>query len=298
MELVIGTRGSELAQRQTALVRAKILAHYPGIRVRVKIISTKGDRDLRPIPIDTVGKGWFTREVEIELIEGKVDLAVHSLKDLPESLPEELAIAAVMERGDPRDVLVSKTGNTLAALPKGAIIGTDSERRKHQILRSRPDCVLQSVRGNVVTRLEKLFSGSEYDALVLAAAGLARLGEGEKIAEYFDPAQFVPAPGQGTLAVEIRKDNQKVMEFMRALDHAKTRLASEAERSFSSAFGGGCKLPVGAYAAVDNGRITLHGMAAEPGTERFFLDTIEGNESEAEELGRSLAQRARKTIQA
>jgi len=297
MEFVIGTRGSDLARRQTALVQARILARYPEARVTVAIIRTKGDKDLRPIPLDTVGKGWFTREVEAELLGGRIDLAVHSLKDLPESLPSGLVLAAVTEREDPRDALVSKTGAALADLPEGASIGTDSERRKFQIARLRPDCKVKSVRGNVVSRLAKLFSGSEYDALVLAAAGLIRLGERKKIAEYFDPREFIPAPGQGTLVAEAR-EGSKAAELLAPLDDPKVRLESAAERSFSFAFGGGCKLPVGAYAETSNGRMRLHGMAADPNTGAFFLEMIKGGKDEAEELGKALAARARKILPA
>jgi hydroxymethylbilane synthase len=197
--LTIGTRGSKLALIQTELVAAALKQAHPRLEVGIKIIATKGDTNQAPIPLDTVGKAWFTAEIEQALQSGDIDIAVHSLKDLPPELCPGLISLPVLERADPRDVLVSKAAVPLAALPRGAVVGTDSLRRKAALLLERPDLRVESVRGNVQTRLRKLHE-QPYDAIVLAAAGLERLGDLTLVTEFLEPSRFVPAIGQGVLA--------------------------------------------------------------------------------------------------
>lgn len=250
-KLVIGTRGSQLATTQTGHV-ADALRAATGLDVELRIISTRGDR-VQDRPLAEVGgKGLFTLELEQALHEGSIDLAVHSLKDLPTDDPEGLVVAAFPERVDPRDVLV---GSTLDRLEEGAMVGTGSARRCALLRDARPDLVLEGIRGNVDTRLRKLREGP-YDAIVLAAAGLDRLGlevEGERL----DPKRFVPAPGQGVLAVQCAQ-RPEVLELVAHIDHAETRTRVTAERAFLAALGGGCSVPAAAYAELDGDMVHLH----------------------------------------
>lgn len=258
-KITIGTRGSQLALKQTGFVIDAILREHPSIKVETKIITTKGDSDQSPIPLDTVGKAWFTQEIEEALQSGAIDLAIHSLKDLPPDVPEGLLVAPVLQREDARDVLISKDLIKLEQLPAGAIVGTDSIRRKAQILASRPDLVVKSVRGNINTRLRKL-QDEEYDALVLAAAGLTRLGLQENITEYLEPTEFVPAIGQGILAAEARKDHPFIWDIVTDIQDEDTVLTVEAEQAFSRTIGGGCKLPIGCYARFEGQEVIIHAM--------------------------------------
>lgn len=270
--LIIGTRGSKLALAQTRLVTDALAEKHPGIAISPKVIVTKGDTDQSPIPLDTVGKNWFTAEIEQALLAGEIDLAVHSMKDLPPEVPPGIVTLPVLERGDPRDVLVSRTGAALKDLPKGAVVGTDSIRRKTLLLEARPDLVVKSVRGNVDTRLKKLRE-EPYDAIVLAAAGLARVGMSGAVTEFLDPAVFIPAIGQGILAAQARADRGDVLELLRAVQDAPTVAAGEAEQAFSAAIGGGCKTPIGCYARVDG--------------ERIFMDAFVRNEKDTKVRRRS-----------
>jgi len=273
--VVIGTRGSELALAQSEIVRQKLRAVEPGLAVEIKIIKTQGDVDASPIPLDTVGKGWFTKEIEDALLAGSIDLAVHSLKDLPEDLPEGLRIGAFPEREDARDVLVSAGNLPLAGLRKGAVIGTDSMRRKMQILALRSDVTVESVRGNVPTRVKKLRDG-HYDAIVIAAAGLIRLGLQKEIAHYFSVDEITPAPGQGILAVELRADDAARAELVKKINDPEAEAAATAERTFSARVGGGCKEPVGAYAAREGERMMLQGMLARAAVRQIGVSTQDG----------------------
>ncbi|HUC31165.1 MAG TPA: hydroxymethylbilane synthase [Candidatus Paceibacterota bacterium] len=257
--LIIGTRGSKLALVQAQLVADALTAGHPGIAVQIKAIVTKGDLNQAPIPLDTIGKNWFTAEIEQALLKGDIDIAVHSLKDLPPETPEGIITIPVLERADPRDVLISKSGLLLADLPHGAVIGTDSIRRKILLKERRSDLTVRSIRGNVDTRLKKL-ADEDYDALVLAAAGLARVGISSVITEFLDPAVFIPAIGQGALAAQVRKDRAELLEAVHGIEHAPTRIAAEAEQAFSTTVGGGCKLPIGCYARVEGDRITIDGF--------------------------------------
>ncbi|MEN3203282.1 MAG: hydroxymethylbilane synthase [Atribacterota bacterium] len=255
----VGSRGSVLALRQTQEVVERLSRVYQEVQWEVVPITTTGDR-FPEDPKTTFAKGMFVKEVEEALLRGIVDLAVHSLKDLPVDLPPGLAIFAVLKREDPRDVLLSRKGLPFAALPRGATIGTSSVRRKVQIEALRPDLEVVPLRGNVPTRIRKMERG-EVDALVLAAAGLKRLGEEARIVEYFSPEVLVPAVGQGVIVVEGRaKDPLESM--VTVLNHKETAQAVEIERNFLRLFGGGCQIPVGALAVVENGWIRLFGMAA------------------------------------
>lgn len=256
--IIIGTRGSALSVKQTLMVQSQLLALYPALHITIKIIKTMGDTNLLPIPLDTVGKGWFTKELDSALLDGTVDIAVHSLKDI-EILPAQLIIAGIPEREDARDVFISQNNILFKNLKSQAVIGTDSTRRKSQILHKRPDLVVKSVRGNVDTRIDKVAKG-EYDGIFLAAAGLKRLGLADTITQYFDYTDIVPAPGQGALAVVIKKDAVALSSLITQLNHPQTVCAVEAERLFSVAMQGGCRTPIGAYAICDGENILLYGM--------------------------------------
>ena len=209
--LIIGPRGSELAHVQAGIVRHALQAVEPKLQIQVKIIRTYGDVNQQPIPLDTIGKGWFTKEIERALLDGSIDLAVHSLKDLAHEIPAGLHIGAHLPREDARDVLITKHGESLEELPRGAIIGTDSLRRQTQMCALRPDVKAQSLRGNVLTRLKKL-SSENYNAIILAAAGLKRLGLENRITRYFDPIEMTPAPGQGILALQAKQNGAELQQ--------------------------------------------------------------------------------------
>jgi hydroxymethylbilane synthase len=248
--LVLGTRGSRLALAQTQLVVDALKERYPHVDVRLQIFITKGDINQSPIPLDAVGKDWFTAEIEQALLKKEIDGAIHSMKDLSPETPHDLVILPVLERGDPRDVLISKSGLSLKDLPQGATIGTDSARRKVLLLEMRPDIVVKSIRGNVDTRIKKLREEA-YDAIVLAAAGLERVGMLKVATEFLDPVIFIPAIGQGILAAQARRDRGEVLDMFRTIQHIATNISAEAERIFSSTIGGGCKVPIGCYARVE-----------------------------------------------
>lgn len=283
-ELVIGTRGSQLALAQAQWVCERMEAR--GHRCRIAIIRTTGDR-LAEAPLPEIGgKGLFTRELEQALLEGRIDLAVHSLKDLPVEMPEGLWLAAVPEREDARDVMV---GRRLAELAPGARVGTSSLRRAAQLKMLRPDLVIEPVRGNLDTRLRKLEAG-QYDALLLAAAGLHRMGWRRHIAEYLPPDQMCPAPGQGALAIETRL-RSPAAEACAALESSATRAAVTAERALLEALGGGCQVPIGAFAEVYNGTLRLHAIVIAPDGSRCARTTIEGPADQAAGLAREAALR-------
>lgn len=276
--LVIASRGSQLALWQARWIQTRLAAL--GHESRIEIIKTTGDK-IQDVPLAKVGtKGLFTKEIEEALLDGRADLAVHSLKDLPTELPAGLTLAAVPEREDPRDALV---GKTLSELRQGAKVGTSSLRRSAQLRHLRPDLRVESVRGNVDTRLRKLDEG-QYEAILLAAAGLKRLGWAARIAEILDPAQMCPAVGQGALAIETRPGGAG-FDAVRALDHAATHSAVLAERGVLGALGGGCQVPIGAHARIDNGRLYLTGLVAAPDGSQMIRAESEGPVAEAADLG-------------
>jgi len=290
--LTIGTRGSALALVQTGLVRAAILASSPELTVEVRRITTRGDAILdRPLAdVAVTDKGLFVEEIEAALRDGRIDLAVHSAKDLPSLLPPDMMIAAFTERADPRDVLVSAHG-TLDALPEGARVGTSSPRRACQLRAARPDLTVLDIRGNVDTRLRKLAEG-RYDAIVLAAAGLLRLGREAEITEWFTPARMLPAVGQGALAIETRANDPQIAALLAPLAHGATMAALEAERAFLAAASGGCSAVVAAYAEVQSGamggELRLTGLIG--GIDGAQVrDTRAGHPAEGARLGTELA---------
>jgi hydroxymethylbilane synthase len=279
--LVIASRGSQLALWQARWVEQQLAAL--GHVCRIEIIRTTGDK-ITDVPLAKVGgKGLFTKEIEEALLEGRANLAVHSLKDLPTELPDGLALAAVPEREDARDALV---GARLADLAAGARVGTSSLRRAAQLRQLRPDLEIESIRGNLDTRLRKLDEG-QYGAIVVAAAGLQRLGLSWRIAELFAPEAMCPAVGQGALAIETRAEGAG-MAACRALDHAPTRAAVTAERAVLAALGGGCQVPIGAYAVAEGGRLRIQAVVVAPDGSRSVRHAAEAPEADAERLGRDV----------
>ena len=286
----VGTRGSALALRQTATVVDALKARHLEVQFEVVPIRTRGDADRRS-PAAAVGVGVFVRELEAALADGRIDLAVHSLKDMPARLNAEFALVAVPEREDPRDVLVNRWGAELEALPRGSRLGTGSPRRKAQLLALRPDLEVVPLRGNVDSRLRKAKSGDGIDGAILAAAGLARLGRLAEVSQYLDVERFVPAPGQGALAVEALADRSDVAEIARSLGDPATRTAVTAERAFLLVMGGGCAVPLAAHATVDGDRLTIHGFASDAEGRHVIAADQEGDSKKATAVGTRLAER-------
>ena len=288
--LRIASRGSELALWQAHAVERALLAADPQAEIRIDVVKTIGDKIL-DVPLAKIGdKGLFTKELDEALLSGAADLAVHSLKDVPTRLPEGLVIAAITVREDPRDVLILPPGATgsLASLPAGARVGTSSLRRRAQLQARRPELEVLDLRGNLNTRLAKLDRG-DYEAIILAAAGVLRLGWEDRIAESLDPAEWLPAVGQGALAVVARADDEAVLQRLRPLHHEETAAAVIAERALLRALEGGCQVPIGALGGLDGGRLVLHGLVAATDGETILRASAEGAPEEAEALGRGLA---------
>ena len=281
--LTIGSRGSQLALWQAHYISGQLAE--AGFETQIQIIKTTGDHLQTASLTQTGGKGLFTKEIEEALLAGEIDLAVHSLKDLPTESPAGLTIAAVPKRANPFDAIV---GERLAELERGALIGTSSPRRAAQLRILRPDLRIHPIRGNVDTRLKKRETG-EFDAILLAAAGLERLGWGDQIAEIFAPDQICPAPGQGALGVQTR-DHGEALDICRRLNHAASNLAVTAERAVLAGLGGGCQLPVGAFAEVTGDRLSISGVVVAPDRPLLIRSQTSGSASEAEELGRWIAE--------
>jgi hydroxymethylbilane synthase len=262
--LVIGTRRSKLALIQTRIVSEAIASAFPGLSIVLKEITTAGDRSPETPLSDAGSVGFFTRDIETKLLAGEIDLAVHSLKDLPVEQPEGLMIAATPKRGDPRDALLCREAKGLSGLPQGAVVGTSSPRRSAQLLARRRDLAIRELRGNVDTRIEKLRRG-DYDAIVAAKAALDRLGRADAITEMLEPDWFLPAPGQGALALETREGDLDAMRIASALNDAVTFIITSAERGLLARLGGGCRLPLGALAeAVAGGGLLLRAALVSP----------------------------------
>lgn len=293
--LRVGTRGSRLALAQTQIVIDLIRAAAPGTRVVVVPIRTAGDASRAGEASGADRKFAFTHEIDRQLIEGRVDVAVHSMKDLPSSLDRRLAIAATPPRGDVRDALVSLSGSTLGGLPTGSVVGTSSIRRKVQLRKLRPDIRIVEVRGNVETRMERMREKG-LDGVVVAAAGLQRLGLAGKAAQHFTVDEMVPAACQGILAVESRKDDQGAIQLLKKIDDQATHLESRCERAFLARLGGDCNFPAGAYARVTGAVMKIVGMAAEPDGSSVAKSSLSGPKSEPDELGKELAERLLKDI--
>ena len=284
----MATRRSPLARAQAALVADLLTAANPGLRVEFVLVETTGDRD-RSRAIETLGeRGVFTRGVQAALVDGRADIAVHSYKDLPTAPLAGLRIAAVPPRADPRDALVSRDGVGLASLPEGASVGTGSARRSAQVLAVRPDLTVQPLRGNVGTRVARV-RGGELDAAVLAAAGLDRAGLAAAMTEILAPPAFLPAPAQGSLAVEVRADRPDVERLVERIDDAESRAAVTAERAFLRDLRGGCNAPVGALASVNGPYLTLTAGLFGDGEEPPL--TLRGRVTDADALGRRAAAR-------
>ncbi len=288
--LIIGTRQSLLAMWQSNYIAGRLREEYPGCEVTLKKIVTKGDRIL-DVPLAKIGgKGLFTKEIEQELLDGTIDLAVHSLKDMPTVLPEGLCLTAITERANAGDALVSNKYNSIEELPAGSVLGTSSLRRRAQLLAKRPDLKIVDLRGNVDTRLKKLDEG-QMDAIILAAAGLTRLGHADRIKEIIPQSYCLPAVGQGALAIECRTDNFKVRQMLDFLNDTATKQATDAERAFLGLLEGGCQVPIGVHAEVNEGRIAMEAVIASLDGSTVLRDTAEGNAADAVTLGRTLGQK-------
>ncbi|MGQ9524450.1 MAG: hydroxymethylbilane synthase [Armatimonadota bacterium] len=293
--LVVGTRGSALALAQTRTVTAALLERYPGLVIEECTIRTTGDTQPNAALSRIGGVGLFTKELEQALMDGTVDFAVHSLKDLPTILPPSLCIAAVPVREDPRDALVLPRGSAVASdpdcipLPVGAVVGTSSPRRRFQLHSARPDLVFRDIRGNVDTRLHKI-DAHDYDAGVLALAGLRRLGFADRASYILSPDVCTPAPGQGALALQCRADDARVRTLLASINHPETAAEIAAERSLLRALGGGCSVPVGALARAHCGRLSLLACVGDPSRETTVRVSVESDVESAEELGATAAE--------
>ena len=290
--LVIGSRGSKLALWQAEQAKARLLALYPEIDIRIEIIKTTGDVKTDPLSV-IGGKGVFTKELEDALLDRRIDLAVHSLKDLPTVLPDNLTISAICKRDDPRDALVVRDdlkgrSGSILNLPEKAIVGTSSQRRVAQLKSLRGDVVVKDVRGNVDTRLRKMDEG-QYDALILASAGLRRLELEHRIDAAISTEEMVPAVGQGAIAIETRANDEFAVEKTGDLDHEETRLCCLAERAFLRTLGGGCQFPIAAHAIIENEELKLDGLVASPDGAKILRDQLSGPQANAHEIGASLA---------
>lgn len=288
--LIIATRGSRLALAQAEAVRRDLRAAWPedDLDVALEIVATRGDA-LQDRAVADIGKGAFVKEVQQAVLDGRADVAVHSFKDLPTEPAPGLRVAAVPRRADPRDALIAASGKVLQYLPPGSRIGTGSGRRGGQLLRRRSDLAILPIRGNIDTRLTKLDAGA-FDAIVLAAAGLARLGWLERVTEHFDHDQMIPAPGQGALALEIREGDAATAERLAPLDDLHTAYAVLAERTCLRALGGGCNVPIGIHASTDGESMAIYGIVLTPDGTRAARMRWSGPWREAEDLGGTLAE--------
>lgn len=285
----IGTRGSDLALWQSNYVKARLEASFPSVEFTIKIITTTGDRML-DIPLSKIGdKGLFTRQIESQLLSGDIDFAVHSLKDLQTEQPHGLTIAAVCEREQPNDAFISGNFASVDELPKGAKVATGSLRRRSQLLNYRPDLQIEEIRGNVPTRIRK-FEESDLDAMILAFAGLERLGLGSHVREKIPFDIMLPAVGQGAVAIETRSDDPDSMDIAAEIDHYRTRVCVEAERAFLRRLEGGCQVPIGALALIDGESIVLEGMVGSLDGKTVYRREMNAEAGDAGGLGVRLAE--------
>lgn len=287
--IAIGTRGSRLALAQTEQIVEALRKFTAELRYEIVTIRTRGDEmdDVGRSAVE--GKRLFTREIEESLIRGEIDIAVHSMKDLTAELPRGLTIAAVPPRADPRDALISRSNATFQQLPKGARVGTSSPRRRAQLLAARRDLEILEMHGNVDTRLRKLARG-DYDAVVLAAAGLVRLGLEGHATEFLPTDVMLPAVGQGALAIQCREDDDAVRDLVSHVDDKQTRRAIDAERSFARRLGASCRLPIAAYAKIESANLTIDGMVADPSGHTVIRDRIVSDYADPERIGEELAE--------
>ena len=291
--VTIGTRGSQLALWQAQFVKRQLSQHFTNIEVNLKIIKTKGDT-IQNRSLVGLGKGVFTKEIEIALLEGEIDFAVHSLKDLPTEMPKGLCVAAIPAREDPRDVLVTSTGSLIQDLPVDTKIGTTSPRRKAQLLYAYPHLQVVDVRGNVDTRLRKL-KETDLDGIILAAAGLKRLKKQDAITQYFNIEQMVPAVGQGALAVQTRQDDSQIRELITSINDATTTAEITAERTLLEYLGGGCQLPIGGFAKHNQNELTLIAAVCHPEGKHRIVERANGTFDKPNDLGKLVAEKLLKS---
>lgn len=284
----IATRKSPLALWQAYFVRDALLKAHPGLEVELVTMVTKGDVILDTPLAKVGGKGLFVKELEVAMLEGRADLAVHSMKDVPVDFPEGLGLVTICEREDPRDAFVSNTYLNVDALPQGATVGTCSLRRQCQLKERRPDLIIKDLRGNVGTRLGKLDAG-EYDAIVLASAGLKRLKLEERIRSFIEPEESLPAVGQGAVGIECRLNDDRLRKLLEPLNHQDTQDRVLCERAMNLTLEGGCQVPIGSYALLDGDNIWLRGLVGEPDGSIIIRGEIHGLRKDAEQLGITLA---------
>jgi hydroxymethylbilane synthase len=287
-KLRIATRKSPLALWQANHVREALLARYPQLDIELVTMTTQGDKILDTPLAKVGGKGLFVKELETGILERRADLAVHSMKDVPVEFPAGLGLGAILPREDPRDVLISNAFTAIDALPTGARVGTSSLRRQCQLRAQRPDLQVLDLRGNVNTRLQKLDNG-DYDAIMLAAAGVKRMGWKERITQVLAPEQFLPAIGQGAIGIEMRRDDHRVAELVAELNDDQTAVRVSAERALNAALQGGCQVPIAGYAEISHGVIVLRALVGRPDGSGLIQGVISGRPEDAEELGRVLA---------
>lgn len=286
----IGTRGSKLALWQANHISGLVSAQNPELNIEIRIIKTTGDA-VQNSPLSEIGgKGVFVKEIEEALLSNEIDIAVHSMKDMPTELPDGLVIAAVAKRYDPRDALISKSGLEMNELPGVSRVGTGSLRRGSQLLSRYPGFNIVSIRGNVDTRVRKLKEGRDYDAVILAVAGLERMGLAGEITEIISPDIILPAPGQGIVAVESRADDQETTKILRAINHIDTEIAATAERAFLFRLGGDCNVPAGSLATIDDGLLRVKGIISSPDGKSLVKKEINGSIERAHSLGVELAE--------
>lgn len=288
MVLRIGTRGSKLALAQTQEIKQRIEEEYPGMKVEVSTIRTAGDKVLDSPLAKIGGKGLFVKEIENALLDKRIDLAVHSMKDVPAELPPSLILCAFPRREDPRDAFISNVCSSFEDLPKGAMVGTSSLRRASQLLHLRPDLNILPLRGNVDTRLNKLGKG-EMHAIVVAAAGLGRLGLQEQITQFLPHEHFLPAIGQGALGLEVRREDQDTIKLLGFFNHELTQLSVTTERAFLKAIQGGCQVPIAAFAELEGRDLRLDAMVAELDGSIVIRKQLIGERTKAHELGTTMA---------
>ncbi|AHG63912.1 hydroxymethylbilane synthase [Advenella mimigardefordensis] len=291
-KLTIATRASRLALWQAHHVRDLLQTRYPQLQVELLELTTKGDQILDTTLSKIGGKGLFIKELETALVDGRADLAVHSLKDVPVDLQSPFALAAVLQRADPTDAFVSSNYQQLSQLPAGAVVGTSSLRRESQIRAVYPHLVVKPLRGNLDTRLSKLDKG-DYDAIVLASAGLERLGLGDRIASRLEVAESLPAAGQGALGIEVLETRAELLEILAGLADPATTACVTAERAVSRTLGGSCQVPIAAYATLTDNAVTLNALVATPDGKRVLRSTRTGGAEEADQLGVEAAQALR-----
>lgn len=284
----IATRKSPLAMWQAEFVKAALEQAHPGLQVELVPMVTKGDIILDTPLAKVGGKGLFVKELEVAMLEGRADIAVHSMKDVPVEFPEGLGLVTICEREDPRDAFVSNHYDNLAQLPAGAVVGTSSLRRQCQLRAQRPDLVVKDLRGNVNTRLRKMDDG-EYDAIILACAGLMRLKMEDRIREAIAPETSLPAVGQGAVGIECRLDDERVRKLLGALNHQDTETRVLCERAMNNRLQGGCQVPIGSYSVLEGDQIWLRALVGEPDGSQIVRGEVRGHRDDAEKLGLELA---------